>query len=66
MKSDIPILIVVHVIHYRKHNLRVREHNILGPYVDDLSTLAVSSFEVKQLADLNKNHSCLSSQQYLI
>ena len=31
---------------YRKHNLRVREHNILGPYVDGLSTLAVSSFEV--------------------
>jgi len=28
-----------------KHNLKVREHNILGPYVDDLSTLAVSSFE---------------------
>jgi kinesin family protein 13 len=28
-----------------RHNLRVREHNILGPYVDGLSTLAVSSFE---------------------
>ena len=28
-----------------KQNLRVREHNILGPYVDGLSTLAVSSFE---------------------
>ena len=29
-----------------KHSLRVREHNILGPYVDGLSTLAVSSFQV--------------------
>lgn len=31
---------------FSKHNLKVREHNILGPYVDGLSTLAVSSFEV--------------------
>ena len=30
----------------RKHNLKVREHNIFGPYVDGLSTLAVSSFKV--------------------
>lgn len=29
-----------------KLSLRVREHNILGPYVDGLSILAVSSFEV--------------------
>lgn len=28
-----------------KTNLKVREHNILGPYVDGLSKLAVSSFE---------------------
>ncbi|XP_078332068.1 kinesin-like protein KIF13A isoform X4 [Crassostrea virginica] len=28
-----------------KQNLKVREHNILGPYVDGLSMLAVSSFE---------------------
>lgn len=28
-----------------RHTLKVREHNILGPYVDGLSTLAVSSFE---------------------
>lgn len=28
-----------------KQNLKVREHNILGPYVDGLSKLAVSSFE---------------------
>lgn len=29
-----------------KHNLRVREHALLGPYVDGLSVLAVSSLEV--------------------
>ncbi|XP_048248867.1 kinesin-like protein KIF13B isoform X7 [Haliotis rufescens] len=28
-----------------KQNLKVREHNILGPYVDGLSTLAVGSFQ---------------------
>ncbi|ELT98484.1 hypothetical protein CAPTEDRAFT_205599 [Capitella teleta] len=28
-----------------KHNLKVREHKILGPYVDGLSTLAVSSYK---------------------
>ncbi|XP_035209523.1 kinesin-like protein KIF13A isoform X3 [Stegodyphus dumicola] len=28
-----------------KQTLKVREHNILGPYVDGLSTLAVSSYE---------------------
>ncbi|XP_054157934.1 kinesin-like protein KIF13B [Oppia nitens] len=28
-----------------KQNLKVREHNLLGPYVDGLSTLAVSSFK---------------------
>jgi len=33
---------------FSKHNLKVREHTILGPYVDGLSTLAVSSFEVRQ------------------
>jgi len=35
------------VLVIRKHNLKVREHSILGPYVDGLSTLAVSSFEVR-------------------
>ena len=29
-----------------KQSLRVREHNVLGPYVDGLSQLAVTSFEV--------------------
>ena len=28
-----------------KNNLRVREHPLLGPYVEDLSKLAVTSFE---------------------
>ncbi len=29
-----------------KHNLKVREHKTLGPYVEGLSKLAVSSFLV--------------------
>jgi hypothetical protein len=29
-----------------KQSLRVREHNVLGPYVDGLSQLAVTSFQV--------------------
>lgn len=29
-----------------RHALRVREHNVLGPYVDGLSRLAVTSFKV--------------------
>uniref|UniRef100_A0A914XCF0 Kinesin-like protein unc-104 n=1 Tax=Plectus sambesii TaxID=2011161 RepID=A0A914XCF0_9BILA len=33
-----------------KRNLKVREHKIFGPYVDGLSTLAVSSYE--QIASL--------------
>lgn len=28
-----------------KHSLRVREHNVMGPYVDGLSQLAVSSYK---------------------
>ncbi|XP_054013646.1 kinesin-like protein KIF13B isoform X8 [Hylaeus anthracinus] len=28
-----------------KHTLKVREHNVLGPYVDGLSQLAVTSFQ---------------------
>lgn len=27
-----------------KHNLRVREHPALGPYVEDLSKLAVTNY----------------------
>ena len=29
-----------------KQSLKVREHNVLGPYVDGLSRLAVTSFQV--------------------
>ena len=29
-----------------KHGLKVREHNVLGPYVDGLSQLAVISYQV--------------------
>jgi len=42
----------------RKHNLKVREHSILGPYVDGLSTLAVSSFEVRTSASLYTHDAC--------
>ena len=35
-----------------KGNLRVREHPLLGPYVEDLSKLAVTSFEdIRDLMD---------------
>ena len=35
-----------------KSNLRVREHPMMGPYVEDLSKLTVSSFEeIRQLMD---------------
>ena len=35
-----------------KHSLRVREHPLLGPYVEDLSKLAVQSFDdIKNLID---------------
>jgi kinesin family member 1 len=41
-----------------KGNLRVREHPVLGPYVEDLAKLAVTSFEqIEQLMDAgNKYH----------
>ncbi len=29
-----------------RHGLKVREHNVLGPYVDGLSQLAVISYQV--------------------
>lgn len=32
-----------------KQSLKVREHNVLGPYVDGLSQLAVTAFQVKNL-----------------
>ena len=31
-----------------KNNLKVREHKLLGPYVDGLSKLAVTTYKVKQ------------------
>lgn len=33
-----------------KHSLKVREHNVLGPYVDGLSQLAVTSFQVNRIS----------------
>lgn len=35
-----------------RRSLRVREHAVLGPYVDGLSLLAVSSFQV--ISKINK------------
>ena len=35
-----------------KNNLKVREHPVLGPYVEDLSKLAVTSFaDIDHLMD---------------
>ena len=31
-----------------RHGLKVREHNVLGPYVDGLSQLAVISYQVRR------------------
>ena len=44
-----------------KQNLRVREHPLLGPYVEDLSKLAVQSFgDINNLIDEgNKARYCL-------
>ena len=46
-----------------RHSLKVREHNILGPYVDGLSTLAVSSFEEinSLMAEGNKSRTVAST-----
>lgn len=38
-----------------KQSLKVREHNVLGPYVDGLSQLAVTSFQVKGTATFSLN-----------
>ncbi|UXI21033.1 hypothetical protein NH340_JMT06976 [Sarcoptes scabiei] len=46
-----------------RQNLKVREHSILGPYVDGLSTLAVSSFEEinSLMAEGNKSRTVAST-----
>lgn len=36
--------------------LRVREHKVLGPYVDGLSRLAVESYKVKKKKEQNNEH----------
>lgn len=36
-----------------KQSLKVREHNVLGPYVDGLSQLAVTSFQVGRCNERN-------------
>lgn len=34
------------LFHRSRQSLKVREHKVLGPYVDGLSQLAVTNFEV--------------------
>lgn len=36
------------LFHRSRQSLKVREHKVLGPYVDGLSQLAVTNFEVNQ------------------
>ena len=48
------------IVCFRRHNLKVREHTILGPYVDGLSTLAVSSFKVRHLENISPLSQLLS------
>lgn len=41
-------------------NLRVREHPLLGPYVEDLSKLAVTSFQdINDLIDEGNKSRCV-------
>lgn len=51
-----------------KNNLRVREHPLLGPYVEDLSKLAVTGFEdINDLIDEgNKARSSKSTYKIII
>lgn len=43
-----------------KGNLRVREHPLLGPYVEDLSKLAVMSYEdIHDLIDVGNKARCV-------
>ena len=45
-----------------KHNLRVRNHTILGPYVEGLQKLAVSQFnDVKLLMDKGTSHRTIAA-----
>lgn len=42
-----------------KGNLRVREHPLLGPYVEDLSKLAVTSYnDIQDLMDSGNKARC--------
>ena len=50
-----------------KGNLRVREHPVLGPYVEDLAKLAVTSFEqIESLMDAGNKYPKLTPNSYLI
>lgn len=47
-----------------KQSLKVREHNVLGPYVDGLSQLAVTSFQVCDNPLTNPTGSLDRCEQY--
>ena len=45
--------------------LRVREHPIMGPYVEDLSKLAVTSYsDITHLMDCGNRHTCTNIQPH--
>lgn len=45
-----------------KGNLRVREHPVLGPYVEDLAKLAVTSFEqIEGLMDAGNKYALVET-----
>jgi kinesin family protein 1 len=46
-----------------KGNLRVREHPVMGPYVEDLAKLAVTSFEqIEGLMDAGNKYFISTSE----
>jgi kinesin family protein 1 len=50
-----------------KGNLRVREHPVMGPYVEDLAKLAVTSFEqIEGLMDAGNKYSCKMSAHLIV
>lgn len=49
-----------------RRSLRVREHAVLGPYVDGLSQLAVSSFQVSFIFSLHTKKILLSCKAVLL
>ena len=54
------------LFHSDKQNLKVREHKVLGPYVDGLSKLVVSCYQVCfRLCYFHKNSSFCIHMKFL-